>query len=146
MRRRWLWLVIALCPLFAWAAAPRPATKEARPEPHRSPIDVAVLPDGKRALVANHTADSVSLVDLAEGKLLAEIPCGRKPSAIACSRDGRRAAVSNLWGGSLTLLEIDADKVRVLGEVAVGHLPRGIVFAPDGGSLYVALSGADEVA
>src|SRR5262249_12083282 len=62
------------------------------------------------------------------------------------SRDGRRAAVSNLWDGSLTLLEVDAGKLRSLGAVTVGHMPRGIVFAPDGKSLYVALAGADEVA
>src|SRR5262249_28704279 len=35
-----------------------------RAEPHRSPCDLAAFPDGRRVLTANHTADSVSLVDV----------------------------------------------------------------------------------
>src|SRR5687767_3091831 len=114
MKRRWFWLAIVWCPLFALGEAAGPPVKQPRPEPHRSPIDVAVLPGGRYALSANHTADSVSLIDLAEGKVLAELACGRKPAAVACSRDGRRAAVSNLWSDSLTLLEIDGSHLRSL--------------------------------
>jgi cytochrome c peroxidase len=111
--------------------------------PHRSPIDLALLPDG-RALTANHTADSVSLIDLAHGAVLAEARCGHKPSAIACSQDGERAAVSNLWSGTVSLYQIDKASLTPCGEIAVGPLPRGVVFAPDGGTFFVAL--ADEVA
>src|SRR5262245_13031275 len=68
---------------------------------HCSPIDVALISNGRLALVANHSADSVSLVDLEQGKVLAEQACGRKPVAVAVSADGKRAAVSNLWSGSL---------------------------------------------
>src|SRR3954467_5649088 len=68
-------------------------------EPHRSPLDLALVADGRLALTANHTADSVSLIDLEAGKVLIEQPCGRRPAGVACSRDGRRAAVSNLWSG-----------------------------------------------
>jgi DNA-binding beta-propeller fold protein YncE len=121
------------------------ALSRAAPEPHRSPIDLAVLPGAQRALTANHTADSVSLIDLREGKVVAEVRCGRKPSAVTCSRDGRRAAVSNLWSGSITLLEINRAAVGSVGEVVAGALPRGLAFTPDGASLYAAISGADEV-
>lgn len=146
MSPRWYWLLLAVCPLLALAESPRPGGKPAPPEPHRSPADVALLPGGRLALAANHTADSVSLVDLADGKALAELPCGRKPAGVAASADGRRAAVSNLWSDSLSLFEIDGVKLRSLGEVAVGHQPRGVAFAADGRSLFVALAGADEVA
>lgn len=142
MTRHLFWLVIFLPLLFA----PAKPAREAPPEPHRSPIDVAVLPDGRHALTANHTADSFSLVDLRDGKMLVETRSGSKPSAVACSRDGRRAAVSNLWSGTLTLVELHEPRPKVVGEIAVGHLPRGIVFAPDGEKLYVAVGGADEVA
>jgi DNA-binding beta-propeller fold protein YncE len=106
---------------------------------------VAVLAGSQRALTANHTSNSASLVDLSEGKVLAEVPCGHKPSAVACSRDGRRAAVSNLWSGTLTLLEVNGATLRPAGTASVGAAPRGLVFAPDGASLYVALAGANEV-
>src|SRR5580700_6800698 len=72
------------------------APAEPKVEPHRSPIDLAVLPGGKRALTANHTSDTVSLLDLDSGKVLRELPCGKKPAAVACSPDGHLAAVSNL--------------------------------------------------
>src|SRR5262249_38354832 len=113
--------------------------------PHRSPTDVVILPDGRRALTANHTADSVSLVDLDAGKVLAEAACGRRPVAVACSADGRRAAVGNHWSESVTLLEIGDATLKVAGEVAVGRLPQGLAFAPDGRRLYAAVGGADEV-
>ena len=114
-------------------------------EPHRSPVDVVLLPD-ERGVCANHTGDSVSLVDLRAGKVLAETACGHKPAAIAGTRDGKRAAVSNLWDSSVTLFEIRKDSLRKLDEIAVGAQPRGRTFSPNGARLYVAVSGKDEIA
>src|SRR5262249_45684220 len=84
-------------------------------------------------------------VDLKEGKVLAEARCGHKPSAVACSSDGKWAAVSNLWSRSITLLEVQDKGLKVLGEIEVGTMPRGLRFAPDGASLYVAVAGDDAV-
>lgn len=144
MNKPWFWLVIVLCPL---SVCGEPATRSApkSTERHRSPADVAVLPDGKRALTANQGSDSVSLIDLDAGKVLAEESCGRQPVAVACSADGRRAAVSNLYSSSLTLLEVGGAALRPVGTLTVGPLPRGLVFAPDGDSFYLALAGANEV-
>jgi YVTN family beta-propeller protein len=119
----------------------RPASGE---EPHRSPVDQALVPGGRLALTANHTSDSLSVVDLAAGRVLAELPCGRKPVAVACSPDGRRAAVSNLWSDTLSLFTIDGTTVKAAGTVAAGVQPRGLAFAADG-RLYAALAGSDEV-
>jgi cytochrome c peroxidase len=105
-------------------------------------MDLALLP-GARALTANHTSDSVLLVDLERDKVLAEERCGSKPSAVACSRDGTRAAVSNLWSGTVSLFQVEKNSLQARGEIVVGPLPRGIVFSPDGAALYVAV--ADEV-
>ncbi len=109
-----------------------------RPERHRSPVAVAVLADHRRVLTANHGADSVSLVDIRRGKVLAELPCGARPSAIACSADGQRGAVSNLWSGTISLLEIGPAQLRAVGQIDVGAFPRGLVFTPDGQRLYAA--------
>jgi DNA-binding beta-propeller fold protein YncE len=115
------------------------------PEPHRSPIDLCVLPGGKRIVTANHTSDSVSLVDLDARKVLVEKPCGHKPAAVACSADGKRVAVSNLWSASVTLFTFAGDDLKPGGEITVGTYPRGLAFAPDGQSLFVAVAGQDEV-
>jgi YVTN family beta-propeller protein len=108
-------------------------------------VDLALLPGGQRVLTANHTSDSVSLVDLKEGKVLAELSCGRKPAAVACSRDGKRAAVSDLWSGTVSLLDLEGATVRLKGQATVGAFPRGLAFASDGNSLYAAVGGANEV-
>jgi YVTN family beta-propeller protein len=145
MKKAWLWLAIALVPFCPAAGRIASSAPAAKLEPHRSPIDVAVLPGGLRALTANHTSDSVSLVDLATGKVLAEVPCGHRPAGVACSPDGCRAAVSNLWSGTLTLLEVHEASLRPSATISVGDQPRGLVFAPDGNSLYVALAGDNQV-
>ena len=130
---------------FVFRGETTPPPRGDSPNPHRSPMDLAVLPGGGRALTANHTSDTASLIDLKEGKVLAEQAVGRKPSAVACSRDGKRAAVSNLWAKTVTLLEISDASVKAVVEVEVGPLPRGLVFAPDGNVLYAAVAGSDEV-
>ena len=76
------------------AGNPRPL------DAYRSPVDLALSPGGQRVLTANHTSDSVSLVDLQHGKVLEEQPCGRKPAAVACSR--LRKAISKDFAKSAT--------------------------------------------
>jgi YVTN family beta-propeller protein len=140
--RSYTLLAALLAPL---ALVPSHPAAPARPaEPHRSPCDLAVLPGASRLLTANHTADTVSLIDVASGNVIAEQRCGRRPSAVAVTADGKRAAVSNLGSGTVALLDIDNDSLKPAGEIAVGPLPRGLVFAADG-TLYVAVAGADEV-
>src|SRR6266852_8692975 len=98
-----------LC-LLASTSGARPeksGSTDARSASYRSPIDLAVLPGGRFVLTANHTADSVTLIDLKDGKVVVEQACGRRPAAVAVSPDGRRAAVSNLWSGTVSLFEID---------------------------------------
>jgi cytochrome c peroxidase len=134
----------ALILILVLLLPPPPVRPSPREQPHRSPVDVALLPGGRFALTANHTADSVSLVDLSAGQVLAELPCGRKPVAVACSLDGQHAAVSNLWSGSLSLFDIAGTTLKPAGTLPVGIQPRGLVFAPDG-RLYAALAGEDAV-
>ncbi len=131
--------------LFLCVAAGSHSAPIAPATPHRSPIDVAILPDGSRALTANYTADSVSLVDIIHGTVLAEVPCGHKPAGVACSRDGKRAAVSNSWSNSVSLFDVADSTLHSAGAVTIGDQPRSLVFAADGESLFVGLAGGGEV-
>jgi DNA-binding beta-propeller fold protein YncE len=136
---------VAFLPLLLQRNSAQPSASEPRAEVHRSPADVAVLADGRFALSANQTADSVSLIDLTAGKVIAELRCGHKPAAVACSRDGRHAAVCNLWTGTVSLFGANHQGLSAVAEVAVGHMPCGLALSPDGERLYVAVSGADQV-
>jgi YVTN family beta-propeller protein len=117
-------------------------------EPHRSPADVVLTPDGRSAISANHTAHTASLIDLAAGKVVAEVAVGKAPWAAAITADGKLAAVANLRGDSVTLLAVDSVKPAIapLVEIPVGHEPRGVAFNDSGRELFVALGGADQIA
>jgi DNA-binding beta-propeller fold protein YncE len=116
------------------------------PGPHRSPFDVAVTPDGRFALTANTTAGSLSLVDIAAGRVLAELPCGRHPTAVAITPDGRQAAVSNWLSGCVAWFELQDGQLRAAGTTPVGSEPRGLAFSSDGRWLCVAVARQDELA
>ena len=122
------------------------AANDAGPGPHRSPIDLVLVDGGRRAITANHTADSLSLVDLDRGTVLAEVPCGKRPFALALSPDGKMLAVSHLHDHDVGLFAITGGTLRPLRRIPVGPLPRGVVFSRDGKLLAVAVSRADEVA
>ncbi len=111
-----------------------------------SPVDVALTPDGRWLLTVNQTSDSVSLVRVDDGAVVAEIACGRHPSAIAIAPDGRRALVSGTHSSEIHLLAIEEGKLRVSGSLKVNGEPRGVAIAPDGRLAYVALTATNEVA
>src|SRR5579864_139350 len=87
---------------------------------------VAVSPDGRRALVANYYNDSVSLIDLAEQKVIAEqdlrpgkidpaqsgVPGGEFPFAVVWT-EASRAWLSSPRDRELIALSISSDGVKV---------------------------------
>ncbi len=99
-------------------------------------MDVAVSPDGRRALVVSAGADQVAVVDVPSmlevitsasdreraevlpnhmGKsgefIVARIAVGRNPRAVAYSPDGRYAYIANALDDSLTVLDTSANRV-----------------------------------
>ncbi len=107
--------------------------------PHRSPIALAVSPADDRLLSANQTSDSVSLVDIKNGKVLDEVKTGEKPAGVAISRDGHRGVVTHWYGYDLAILDIKNDKLSVAGRLEVGPEPRGVAMTADGSTAYVAV-------
>ena len=78
----------------------------------RSPVDLVLTPDEKWLLTANQTSDSVSLVRIADGAVVAEVACGKHPSAIALSPDGRRVLVSGTYSGELCVFALEGESLR----------------------------------
>lgn len=141
------------------ASAPRPAV--AVPAAiDRSPLAVAVSPDGRFCVSANHTSGSVSLVDLNAGRAVFEHPCGDGPADLVWI-DSRRLLVSLLRDDAVALLLFDPGRKRLTTEavIPVGDEPRGIALlpaalepsqpdrtAPAPERAFVALTGVDQVA
>jgi YVTN family beta-propeller protein len=75
----------------------------------------------------------VGLLAIAASILVAGCGGGREPA-------GARLYVTNEMSADMTV--IDPEARRVVGRVALGKRPRGIVPSPDGRLLYIALSGS----
>ena len=108
------------------------------------PHEVAVSPDGSRALVTHYGSEerpghSVQILDVAAGVALGEIdlaPHGR-PHGVAWLADGRRAVVTTEAREALLLLDVDAR--RVLHAVPTGlETSHMVAVAPDGRRAWVA--------
>lgn len=137
--------LLTLC-FLCQCQRPSVADVSGAPVTHRSPVDIAILPDGRCALAVNHAADAVALIDLESRTILHEARTGRKPAAVAVHPDGKQAAVSNHWSHDVHLFSIERNKLVRQATVAVGPLPRGLRYSKEGDQLFVAVAGADEVA
>jgi YVTN family beta-propeller protein len=141
--------ILIPCSLLALALAlpapPSRAGDDTSSEPHRSPIALALSADGGRALTANQTSGSVSLVDLNKAMVLAEIATGEKPAGVALSPDGKKAAVTHWYGYDVVILDVGPESLKLAGRIDVGHEPRGIVIAADGRTAYAAIGVSNEV-
>ncbi len=122
-----------------------PGVADEPTEKHRSPVAIALSNDGQRLLTANQTSNSVSLVDVSNGSILAEVTTGEKPVAVALSKDGKRGIVAHWFGYDVAVLEIGPSAIEVLGRVNVGPEPRGVVLSSDGKTAYVTVGVANEV-
>ena len=119
----------------------------------RHPSSLDIDPSGRWVLVANEESGSLSILDVAAGRVAAELPLDPRgrPSAIACRADGASrilAAVAESFTHSVAIAagEPRADgsvDLSLRGRVSVGRLPADVLFA--GGRLLVACEGADEI-
>ncbi len=121
------------------------ATADGRPASpvYRSPNHVCIAPDGRSAYVVNATSNSVSVLDIRERTVVAEIPVGPRPVHAAFSPDGRLLYVSCLYAGRIDV--VDVAQGRVVRSIDVGDEPYGVTPARDGRRLFVVNSLSDSV-
>jgi DNA-binding beta-propeller fold protein YncE len=112
----------------------------------KSPVDLVLTPDESRVVTANQSANSLSLVEVATGRVLAEAPCGNRPSNLAITPDGKRVLATASYSGELLFYELSDDRLERVGSLKLGFEPRGVAISPDGLLAYVALSTADVLA
>jgi DNA-binding beta-propeller fold protein YncE len=117
-----------------------------QPVPENSPVDLVLTPDETCIVTLCQVANSISLVDLTAGKVIARAPCGDRPSSIAVSPDGRRVLATASFSGELFIYDLSGDRLNQIGSVSLGFEPRGVAISPDGELAYVALSAAATVA
>lgn len=139
-------LMVALAAGWAVVAAGQ-ETAEAEPpadEPtYHSPNHVCLAEDGRRAYVVNQTANTISVLDPRERRVLHEIAVGSRPSMAVLSHDQRRLFVTCMYDYTVDVVDLEAR--RVASRIPVGYEPIGLAVSPDGERLSVVNSLAGTV-
>jgi YVTN family beta-propeller protein len=94
--------------------------------------------DGKKLIVTNEADNTITVHDLADGKLLKTIPTheyGDRPRGIKAAPDGKGYVATLEYGDKILVLDADFNPVRT---VDTGKGPYGIAFGPDGKHIFVA--------
>lgn len=97
-----------------------------------------------RLWVVNIDQNSVSVFDSATRELLKEIPVGNAPRTIAIDNAGR-AWVANRESGTLSIIDPASLEVSATITLSSAAQPYGVIAAPDGSGIWVALAGSEEV-
>ncbi|MEM8825522.1 MAG: beta-propeller fold lactonase family protein [Pseudomonadota bacterium] len=98
-------------------------------------LSVASPVAAETLIVGNKTANTVSFIDLATGRELAEVATGPAPHEVAVSPDGRRAMVVAYGGASLDLFDV-ASATRIgTCDLSPNKAPHGIVWTKSGAIL-----------
>lgn len=109
----------------------------------KNPVAVRVTPNGSRAVVANLTSNTVTVLDVADPAIpraLMNVPVGVQPTAIAINpRNQNLVYVSNLGSPFFSVLDMRRDQQLALtGVVEIGSPSSGIEVTSDGARLLVA--------
>lgn len=146
-------VVAAVCVVAgAWnrAASETPSETSPKVSPvaanvDRSPVDLMLTPDEKFLITANQTSASVSLVEVASGRVVQEVPCGEHPTAIAITPDGKRVLVSCAYSSTVEAFAVSASGLTKTASYEVGFYPYGIAITADSKRAYVAQTDAAAV-
>ena len=101
------------------------------------PNQCAVTPDGKYVAVPLRQGDAVDIVDVAQGKVVKTLPI-KTPHNAYSAGSNRFLFVSSMGSDEIDI--IDLQTMEYAARIPVLGMPRPYVIAPDGNTMYVALS------
>ncbi|MFH0980510.1 MAG: multiheme c-type cytochrome [Planctomycetota bacterium] len=102
---------------------------------YKTPLNLALSPDGKELYVACEASNTVVVVEVATRQRVAEIETGGQPTDVTFSPDGARAYVTHRLDDSLAV--VDTRTRRVLRTIPVGDEPHGVLTDPSGKLVYI---------
>ncbi len=110
---------------------------------YKTPLNMALSPDGTELYVACEASHTVVVVDTRTHRAVAEIEAGHHPTDVTFSPDGTRAYVSNRLDDSVSVINVAARKV--IQTIAVGDEPHGVLTDRSGKLLYVLNTSSDSI-
>src|SRR5215472_14746300 len=104
-----------------------------------------VSPDGRELWAANSRDGTVSVIDVAQKKVVQTIDLKtRRSNRLKFTPDGKLVLISDLDAGELVV--VDATARKEIKRFPLGHQVEGIVISRDSSRAYVAVAGDDNIA
>ena len=110
----------------------------------RHPAHVVIDAQGKLAYATNSEDNTISVIAVAQKKVVGEIKTGKFPHGLRLSPDGREIYAANVNDNSVSI--IDTAKAKEVMRLPVGKAPVQVGFTPDGRQAYVSLRDENRVA
>jgi YVTN family beta-propeller protein len=101
-------------------------------------------PDGRELWVANAQDQTVSVIDVAERRVVETLPSTKAANRLKFTPDGRYVFVSDL--GSSEMLVIDAKARKEFKRIQLAGNSEGVLMSPEGRHAYTTLNSRDAVA
>ncbi|MGD2109313.1 MAG: beta-propeller fold lactonase family protein [Phycisphaerae bacterium] len=102
---------------------------------YKTPVNLAVSPDGKWLYVVCEHGNSLIIVDTAARQVVSEIAVGNRPQDVGLSPDGKIAYVTNRLSDTMSV--VDTVTRSVVTELSIGDEPHGVLTDPSGNHLYI---------
>jgi YVTN family beta-propeller protein len=109
----------------------------------RTPVSLALKPDGGELAVCDFDSDSVSFIETGNNELESSALVGEHPARGLVTRDNSRLYTSNFGSNSVAVYDIDAGKR--IATLAVGSHPEGLALSQDERYLLVLDTQAGDV-
>ena len=110
----------------------------------KTPVHIALKPDGGEVFVSNFGSDSVSEIITGTNEVSSTHLLGAGPVRSVVSADNSLLYVSSFGSNSVAIYDIDRGKL--VQTIQVGEHPDALAFTPNGRYLLVADSGSGDVA
>lgn len=133
-----LGLAVLLAMPAAGPHAGEPDAAKATTRRMRQPVALAIVDGGRTLLAANRKSGSLSVIDTATRRVVAEHDIGRGLADLAVLPDGRRALAVDRAANELILMTFGDRAPRVVGRAAVAPDPVRVMVAAGGESAVVA--------
>jgi YVTN family beta-propeller protein len=109
----------------------------------KTPVDLALKPDGGELIVCNFDSDNVSIIETSTDEVSGSYLVGTHPTRGLVTNDNSRLYVSNFGSNSVAVYDIDMGKV--VATLPVGSQPDGLALSQSQDFLLVLDSQSGDV-
>ncbi len=110
---------------------------------YKTPLRMALAPNGRQLYVTCEAGHTVAIVDAQSREKVGEIPVGHHPTGVTFDPSGQRAFVSNRLDDTVSVIDVATQ--QVVAEIPVGDDPHGVRTDRSGKLLYVVNTSTDDI-